>query len=141
MRHEPDANDFGAATVRGPLFDQSPFDRSQMDPTNEERRVADLIWRHRGRNNPITIAQITEATSLEAREIKAIVAELVVSHKMRIGGRREAPVGYFVIEDAADLEAAVKPFKGQILAMWKRLRVLEDPQELAKLRGQLTLED
>lgn len=141
MRGDGDANDFGAATVRGPLFDPGPFGASQMDPTEEERKVAGLIWEHRGRQNPISIARLSQATGLNEREIKATVAELIISHKMRIGGRREPPAGYFVIEDAADLEVAVKAFEGQILAMWKRLSVLKGKQEMAKLHGQLNLED
>jgi hypothetical protein len=61
---------------------------------------------------------------------------------MQIGARREEPAGYFVIQNNEDLEAAVGPYKSQILAMVRRLRVLEPSQHsrlefLGKIRLEL----
>ena len=139
-----DAEVYGLPTVHGPLFSveqETPFSRSQVRPNQEEILLGSLIWKHRGRTNPISIARLREITGLSDRQIKGIVEQLVVTHKIRIGGRREEPAGYFVIESAEDLESAVKPYKAQIIAMWRRLRVLEAPQALKELLGQLKLED
>lgn len=142
-----DSDFYGLPTVRGPLFDEAApatetiFERSKVQPSQEEFLVASLIWRRRGRANPISIARLRELTSLSERQVKGVVEQLVVAHRMRIGGRREEPAGYFMIENAEDLETAVRPYRAQILAMWRRLRVLEAPQGLRELLGQLRLED
>lgn len=117
------------------------FSASQLPPTKEEILVASLIWQRRGRDNPISIARLRQLTGFSERQIKGLVEQLVVAHRMRIGASREEPAGYFMIETAEDLEAAVKPYRNQILAMWRRLRVLEQPQRLRELLGQLRLED
>ena len=45
-----------------------------------------------------------------------------------------------MIQDADDQATAVGPYKSQILAMFKRLRVLEAPHRLREFLGQLKLE-
>lgn len=139
------ANDFGSAL--GPLFreademESGPFANSKVEPDHKERLVAEMIWVHRGRNNPISIAMLTKATGWNERDIKGIVEQLVVTHRVRIGGRRGDPVGYFVIVDLEDLEMAVRPYRDQIFAMWRRLRVLLEPHTLRELHGQLALKE
>jgi hypothetical protein len=135
-----------AALQQAGLFEErgrreGPFSASQLPPTKEEVLVASLIWQRRGRGNPISIARLRQLTGFSERQIKGIVEQLVVAHRIRIGARREDPAGYFMIETAEDLEAAVKPYRNQILAMWRRLRVLEQPHKLMELLGQLRLED
>jgi len=63
----------------------------------------------------------------------------VVAHRIRIGGRRGDPVGYFVIQDLEDLEVAVRPYRDQIFAMWRRLRALLEPHALREMAGQLAM--
>ena len=138
-----DADDFGVAPP-GPLFAAAadgPFAASKIEASAEERVIAEMIWRHKGRANPISIAKIAAATGKKDREIKAIVAELVVSHGMKIGGSRMEPVGYFLVVDAEDLEAAIRPYRDQVMAMWRRLRALADSRTLRELHGQLAIEE
>ncbi|GIU80160.1 MAG: hypothetical protein KatS3mg005_3398 [Bryobacteraceae bacterium] len=135
-----------AALQQAGLFEgegrrEGPFSASRLPPTKEEILVASLIWQRRGQGNPISIARLRQLTGFSERQIKGIVEQLVVAHRMRIGARREEPAGYFMIETAEDLEAAVKPYRNQILAMWRRLRVLEQTHKLMELLGQLRLED
>jgi len=143
-----DADDFREMGL-GPLFEQSagdkiagatgPFAKSLVTPEGIERVVAEIIWAHQGRGNPISIAMLSKCTGKSDREIKGIVEQLVVTHKMPIGGKRSEPVGYFVIQDAEDLETAVRPYREQIFAMWRRLRVLLEPRALRELYGQLAI--
>jgi hypothetical protein len=148
MKHL-DADPYGTPAVQapGPLFaaiEDEPFADSKIAPTAIERVVAGMIWKHQGRNNPISIAALSSATGKDARAIKAIVEQLVTTHRARIGGYRGAdgdPAGYAVIVDAEDLAAAVGPYRAQIFAMWRRLRVLLSRHELAELHGQLGLEE
>ena len=128
-----------------PLFDgyaeHGAFADSKVDPTAIERVVAEIIWTHRGRQNPISIATLSRSTGKCEREIKGVVEQLVVTHRMRIGAKREEPSGYFTIVDAEDLAAAVGPYRAQIFAMWRRLRVLLSKHELAEMLGQLRIEE
>lgn len=143
-------------TIAGPLFDSNPFDHSPLgEPSTEfERIVADLIWRHKGRADPISIAQIRANVNLSERAVKGVVAALRTDHCMPIGALRgasdtrgsvsihdEQPVGYFWIVDAEDREIATAPYRSQILTMWRTLRRLDTVQRLRSLRDELTVEE
>lgn len=138
-----DAEDFNVPVrPAAPLFDgPGPFAASRIEPTAAERLVGGMVWGHRGRSNPISIAMLSRATGRNDREIKGIVEQLVVTHRMMIGASRGELNGYFVVVDAEDLEAAVRPYRDQILAMWRRLRVLMEPHGLRELHGQLVIEE
>jgi hypothetical protein len=103
--------------------------------------VGGIIWRHKGRADPISIAVLSRATGRTEREIKRVVEQLVVSHRMKIGGSRGEVNGYFVVVDAEDLETAVRPYRNQVISMWRRLRVLADVRTLRELLGQLVIEE
>ena len=140
-RRDTDDNYGREASINGPLFqDAGPFAASLIPPTDLERRVGTIIAQFRGKDRPVSIAQISVMTGFNERQIKGIVEQLVVTHRIPIGGRREEPAGYFMIETAEDREAAVTPYKRQILAMLRRLKVLESKQALSEFLGQLELE-
>lgn len=115
------------------------FAGSKIAPNAKERLVGGIIWNHKGREHPISIAALRAATGWSDREIKGIVEQLVVTHRMKIGGRRGDPGGYFLVVDLEDQAAAVRPLKGQTFAMWRRLRVLEEPHALREMAGQLAM--
>ena len=117
-----------------------PFAGSRLRPTKLEILIAGLIWQHKGRAQPVSIAHLKELTGINERAIKGIVEQLIVSHKMRIGGRREEPAGYYIIEDLGDQQTAVGPYKAQILSMLRRLRVLESREMLREFLGQMSIE-
>jgi hypothetical protein len=125
----------------GPLFNEGPFSRSLHEPSGVESVVGQMIWKHKGHANPLSISKIQTVTGYSERDIKKIVEQLVVKHKLKIGGNRQEPWGYFIAESAEDLAKACEPFENQILAMWRRLRVLKSPQELREMLGQLKLEE
>jgi hypothetical protein len=124
-----------------PLLD-APFAKSKIDPIGTEKTVAALIWL-RSRGDPIGIAEIIEQTGgvMAARTVKAIVESLRSHHHCAIGASRENPPGYFWIRTAEDREAAVRPYRNQILTMWRTLRVLDSPASLRELHGQLRLDE
>jgi hypothetical protein len=125
------------APVQGDLFAAS-----KIAPEAIERVVAGMIASHRGRGNPISINMLASATGRCAREIKGTVEQLIVAHRLKIGALRDGRGGgYFMIADAEDLAAAVRPYRGQIFAMWRRLSVLLEKHELRELHGQLTIEE
>lgn len=140
-----DADDFApgvVASIAGPLFDEpavDPFAGSKVTPDAVEKVVAGLIWQHQGRENPLPLAKLSEVTGRSERDVKAVVEQLVVTHRLRIGARRQMPWGYFVIVDAEDLRVACEPYESQIFAMWRRLRILRSPMEMKELLGQLVI--
>lgn len=139
-----DAADYSVESFADlPLFapeSRGPFGDSDAKPSPEELMVGSLIWKHRGRSNPISIARLRELTGYGERQIKGLVEQLVITHRMRIGGSRQEPAGYFIVQDAADLAAAVEPYKSQILSMLRRLRVLDAPHARREFLGQIRLE-
>ena len=121
------------------------FDRSKMVPTMQEAFVAWMIWPRRGREHPITIAEIIRGrlgryAPLTARKVKEIVQQLRVTHRCPIGARREKPAGYFWIRDAEDLEAGLGAYRAQVLEGWRVLRAIAPRAWVQELHGQLTLE-
>jgi hypothetical protein len=69
---------------------------------------------------------------------EVLVGGLIWRHT---GRANPISIAHILIQDGADQAAAVGPYRSQILSMWKRLRVLEGPQGLRELLGQLRLED
>lgn len=142
-----DADNFaGVGTL--PLFDtarksEGPFAHSTVPPQPDEVLVASLIWERQGRLRPISIARLCELTKFTPRQVKDLVEQLIVKHGLKIGALRGKRNGYFVVRegDREDLEAAIRPYKLQILAMLRRLRVLE-PSRHAQLEflGQIRME-
>jgi hypothetical protein len=134
-----DADDFGVrqAELGGLFAEPGPWDETAPPEDKIRRLVGEIVWRHKGRKAPVSIAEIMSRTGvMTAREVKGIVLDLVMEHSMSIGSTRGGPGddfgGYYVIEDKADLDAAVKPFEAQAEAMQKRVSKLRD---LAAARG------
>jgi len=50
------------------------------------------------------------------------IQQLRQSHGVRIGASREAPNGYFLMQDSGDERAAIGPYLGQIETMLKTAR-------------------
>ena len=126
----------------GGLFDRfDAFVDSKIEADPKERLVGGIIFGHRGRQDPVSIDLLCKATGWNAREIKGIVEQLVVTHRMKIGASRNQEAGgYFMVVDAEDAEAAARPYRKQIFAMLRRLRVLLGPHQLRELYGQLAME-
>ncbi len=119
------------------LFDTG----TDIQPVGNDGRIYDIIKGAHGVRQAISIKTIHGITGLSERVVKEAVASLIVGYHARIGAIRygDAP-GYFMIESAADLEAAVKPLKGQIIAMAARLRIISGDAHVREFLGQMLLE-
>lgn len=117
-----------------------PFGRSKVTPTTQEKVMAEVIWAHQGRANAIPIAMLCKVMGVSERTVKGIKQQLIVTHRMRIGAERGVRPGYFIIADAEDLAVTVAAYQGQIIEMWRVLRVLLEGHELRRLHGQLEIE-
>ena len=136
------ADDLYGAVPELPLFAEPDlFAGSAIEPSAMERVVAGILAQHRGWQQAIPLKALMDATGRDERQVRGVVEQLIVAHRMRIGTSLAAPCGYYTIETAEDLTRAVGPYKSQILSMLKRLRVLMEPHELRELYGQMGLDE
>jgi hypothetical protein len=120
-----------------PLFEENPF-AGRIEPTDEEIVVGMLIFRkYRGAAHALPLVKLMMLTGKDERHARGLIEQLRVSHGLRIGATE---AGYFWVETAEDLAAAIARPRAQIFAMWRGLRVLMNKQALAELHGQLRLE-
>ena len=125
----------------GMCWVNTSIDTEKHPPSEHEREIAALLMaKHQGRENPLPISEICERLNINQRQAKAIIEALIIDFGMKIGASRGTPYGYFVIVDKQDQEAATRGYRRQILAMWRRLRMLENPHAMAELHGQLSME-
>ena len=130
-----DADDFGAPAAM-PLFDDpapDPFEASSEAPTDDQRRVADIIYASPGWRKAVSAQSIGQMTARSVREIKGIVEALRNTHKCAIGSRHEEPAGDYRIVNEEDRKMAVGPYHSQMLKMWRTLKILGTRQENQQL--------
>lgn len=122
----------------GPLFaEPGPWDDATAPEDRIRRLLGEIIWRHKGRKDAISIGALKQRTGMRTdREVKRAVELLVMESGMLIGGWRgsagDQEGGYFVVLDREDLQVAIGAFQAQVATMQKRIRRVES---LAKARG------
>lgn len=106
-----------------------------------ERTVLKVLRYHTSVANAITIAQLSEKTKLNAREVKEIVRRLRLGFGLPIGASRSGSSGgyYFILTDE-DRRLFKTQFMQQIKAELEVMRVVCTAEETRELLGQLTLE-
>lgn len=114
---------YGMEPEAGPLFAElGPFEDSTAERDKYTQLVGEIIWRHKGRGNPITIDELRRKTDLADRSIKGIVESLVMIHNMLVGSSRVSEKwGYFIVMDELDFKAACGAYEKQIETMQKRM--------------------
>lgn len=122
------------------------------DLSDCERDVLDLLTNlvsgpRAGRQNALSIADMQRLMQRRGgyvwsdRVIKAAVKNLVEERGLPIGSSRcsDAP-GYFYAVETADLEAAERPLRGEIISLAKRIRAFNPRSDFARhLAGQQEL--
>lgn len=136
-----DADEFRFEPAAGPLFAERTGQGAcpTVPMTEMEAHAADLLRTAR-RDRPLPLSLLRCHLGVSERVAKGVIESLIVDHGMKIGASREEPHGYYVIESIEDQEAAVGPYRAQILAMLRRLRVLESPGAVREWLGQLQIE-
>ncbi len=143
MARRTDLDDNYGSSLGGPLFEAAAkpgLPRFVGDATPSEVLVVSIIHRHQGRENPVSIARITEECGLTARVIKEAVRQLRKHHRFPIGARRDGErPGYFWIVDAADADMAWGPYYRQILDMAENFGQFNRSARNRELYGQLRI--
>ena len=84
--------------------------------------MGEIIWRHKGRIEPVSINELRRKTNLDERSIKSLVEDLVMTHNLLIGSSRvSGKRGYFIVLDHEDFKWACGAYEKQIETMQKRM--------------------
>jgi len=108
-------------------------------------QVAEIIARHHGRDQAISIAQIANVTQLSPREIKQHVHDLRMLG-LRIGSCRvadsTAAAGYYIVTTHQELIESLRPYQRQVLTEMRLIQQMIGKRytAAAELEGQLALD-
>lgn len=95
-----------------------------MNMSEKEKAVLTII--PPGSEKPIKGAIICEKTGLSRRVMQETIADLITKHHAKIGAiRKGKETGYYIIQNKADLEMAVRPLRAQVKRMAERIKILE----------------
>jgi len=116
-------------------------------PALEEnaRELVRVLWTRQGAAHAIRAGEILDALRLSRNDkwrrwLKDAMNDLVVLHRLPVGGLRVPPYGYFLIVSANDLDLAIHPLWGEVYALLRRLRALTSKHDVASLFGQAMLD-
>ena len=150
------------ATDGSAIKSYGPGLRFDLGPEKPEAAIAELVLKHQGANQAITIEGIAqELWPLEwghiendstghpiyplrnriQRAIKQHVSDLVnYRDQMIVSSRGSKNPGYFVPVSKEEIDAAERTFVRQAVAMINRARKLTGKSSYKEMAGQLTLE-
>lgn len=95
-----------------------------MNMSEKEKAVLTII--PTGSEKPIKGSIICEKTGLSRRAMQETIADLITKHHAKIGAiRKGKETGYYIIQNTADLEMAVRPLRAQVKRMAERIKILE----------------
>lgn len=115
--------------------------RLRIPLTREELAILRKLVYHVGHRNAIPRRDLELSAGVSERQVKAVVRNLIVTHRLPIGASRAKDNGYFLIATAEDLDIASKALISEGREIFRRLRVLHGPERVAELLGQLPLEE
>ncbi len=104
----------------------------------EEWCIVQRLALCRGQAAAISMADLAAAADLSTRALQRVVAHLIAEHAIPIGSATGEAHGYYLVEDAADVEAACAQLRHRILHLAQRLATLKR-LSLAEVFGQLRL--
>jgi hypothetical protein len=108
--------------------------------SDKQRAFLHLITWHKGASHALPLASIADKLKMPAREVKAMVKELVEQFALPIGASRQEPYGYFLCVTAEDVELAIRPLESEVISLARRIRALGGEKRLAEFAGQLQLQ-
>ena len=145
-----------------PIRSYGPGLRFDLGPENPELAIAELVLKHQGADQAITIEGIAKELwrhewgyieddstghptypyrSKLQREIKGCIADLVnLADKMIVSNRGRRNPGYYVPVRKEEIDAAERTFVRQAVAMINRARKLTGKSAYKEMAGQLTLQ-
>lgn len=92
-----------------------------------------------GSANAVTLRKLMDITGKSDRDVKKAISSLVIDFKVRVGASRGENPGYYLITNRDEALATAQPYINEIKELYKRIRVILDPHDLAEFEGQLLL--
>lgn len=110
--------------------------------TDAEKLVWPELICRRGAEYAISIAELRRRTKLSERAVKDAVNGLRLRHLIPVGSSRGKKCGYYLIDNATEMERTVRSLRRQALSELHLIRVLmgRDQVRYRELLGQLVLE-
>ena len=104
----------------------------------EELRVIRRLASCQGQAKAIPMIDLAASVHLSTRALQRVVAHLIAEHAAPIGSSTGEAHGYYLVEDAADVEAACGQLRHRIIHLAQRMATLKRIS-LAEVFGQLGL--
>lgn len=114
------------------------FDALSMD--SESAMVLGIVRRHVGRDQAVSVEEISRRSGVAPRQVRDIVKGLIEKHRVRIGSALCAPAGYYMIateEEAETNERTLRRLGISILVRAAVLRGIGIEEYLRKMQGNL----
>jgi hypothetical protein len=108
--------------------------------TEDQRALLHVLRWHKGADRAITIAMLDAKLNIDVRGIKDAVRSLVVDFGLPIVGSRRQPYGYYIAITAEEIAEAIRPLRGEIIQIARRVRALRGNEFLRELLGQIPME-
>lgn len=88
--------------------------------------ILKILKKHRGKNNPIRCRRLEKITGLTSREIRRIIANLVVKHRILIASSVHYPYGFYLITDKQEAELCLRQYYSRVQNVLNRARILSE---------------
>ena len=99
-----------------------------MSPTDQKtlNKIASLIKKHIGKDNPIQVDELIKQVHLPDREIRRSVQTLINEFGHAIGSTTRNPYGFFMIANNDDFSEAIGNLSGRDEEIVRRIKKLFD---------------
>lgn len=114
------------------------FDALTMDTPCQQ--VLTVVSRRIGRNQAISVEEVTLITGIPGRTVRNIVKHLIEHHMVRIGSALGRPSGYFMIANKEEAEANEKTLRHLALSTLRHAAVIKQlaiKDYLSQIQGEL----
>lgn len=92
---------------------------------DDKQIVLAVLDRHRGRASAISKEALAAECGLNERHVRNLIVSLIKHHGAAIGSSSSPPAGYFLIQTAADNDAAKGELRHRIIQLARRLAMLQ----------------
>lgn len=124
------------------MEEQLAFDITTKGSKDRRRiaRVLAIVSRCVGRENSITMHEITAQTAIPTRDVQAIVKFLVEERGFAIGTATSRPFGYYMIRSVRELEDNYRHFIRRGVSNLKHARAFSKASTVEDIVGQVKIE-
>ncbi len=106
--------------------------------TNEEEAVLRVLNQCRGKERAVRVDDLAQRTSINSREVRAIVSHLRRDHRIRIGSSVKKPFGYYMITCPEEAKETADQLWSRAIDLLKTIQVIERRQ-LPEIEGQIRM--